>query len=74
MAPEPAACPEKESLLEDLRLVNRELNQIHTREIAAVQGGDMAGFEALQPELEQARDWRRAVVDNLKRHLIEHGC
>ena len=72
--PGPAPCSDKENLLEDLRLVNRQLAQIYAAEGAAAEHSDLAAFDLLQPQLEQAHKYRRTIVDSLAKHLREHGC
>ena len=72
--PGPAPCADKENLLEDLRLVNRQLAQIYAAESAAAENSDLAAFDALQPQLEEAHKYRRMIIDSLAKHLREHGC
>jgi hypothetical protein len=61
-------------LVEQLKLVNQELYDVHLAEVSALAEGALSEFEALQYRLEKTREYRDVVVDSLKQHLAEHGC
>jgi len=74
MAPAPLGCPERERLLEELKAVNGELADVHDAEVYAAVNGDTGEFDALQPRLVQARQYREGIIDRLIRHMRDHGC
>jgi hypothetical protein len=68
------SCPDRERLLEELRLANQEVNAIHQDEATAATNHDFDAFGPLEQRLKQARMRRDRAAETLKRHLEEHRC
>lgn len=68
------SCPDRQRLLEELRLANQEVNAIHQDETTAATNHDFDAFGPLEQRLRRARIRRDEAAENLKRHLEEHHC
>ena len=74
MAPSSAVCPERQRLFAAFKSTNQLLNEIHESEIQALLIDDIAMFEGLGTQLQEARETRDIVAEALLRHMREHGC
>ncbi len=70
----PGECLERHRLFIEFKTANQLLMQVHEAEIEALLENDLAKFEALEPQLLNARKRRDLTAENLQHHMREHGC
>lgn len=70
--PQPAPCPDKHNLIEDVRLAMKRLIALHKREMEASR--DFLNLQAIHEEIAIVSEWRDRVLAEYKRHLAAHGC
>lgn len=72
--PQPASCPDKLRLADDIRTVMNQILTINTRQLKAVIGGNFDEAESLEKQLATARQHKDHALEEYKRHLSSHGC
>jgi len=76
MAPEPQllTCPEKAQLFRELSSAMAAILAWNTREMVAVIASQFADLEAIQAELQQARERKASILAAYRDHVETHGC
>ena len=76
MHPEPAreSCPDREGLIEDVRLAIKTVIGLNNQEMEAVIKGDFAKLPMIKTELVEARCWKESLLEEYYKHVREHGC
>lgn len=68
------SCGNKKLLFEEFKAANQQLVWIHSQEIEAAVNQNLEAALALHLELTQARKRRDTAAENLKCHMLLHGC
>ena len=76
MAPEPRllTCPEKAQLFRELSGTMAAILALNTREMVAVIANQFGDLEAIQAELQQARERKSSMLRAYTDHVETHGC
>ena len=76
MQPQPSreVCPERQGLIEDIRLAMNQVVALNNREMQVVMSGEFAKIPAIKAELVEARKWKDSLLDAYYDHVREHGC
>ena len=69
-----ASCGNKKFLFDEFKAANQQLVWIHGQEIEAAVHQNLEAALALHAELTEARKRRDTAAENLKRHMVLHGC
>jgi hypothetical protein len=67
-------CPEKRRLTEAFTDATRALVELHNREMKAVLSGNFTENPTLHAELKAATALKDKCRDELRSHLLTHGC
>lgn len=68
------SCGNKKRLFEEFKAANQQLIRIHGEEIEAAVHQNLAAALAVHAELTEARKRRDTAAEDLKRHMLLHGC
>ena len=67
-------CPERESLMYQIKAVVQEMFTMHNEQLEAVLHGDSEAELRLQSRLREVRERRAVLIDRLRSHIADHGC
>ena len=70
----PARCPDKEALIEDIRLAMNTVKGLNSREMESVIKGEFSKLSTIKGELVEARNRKDSLLDAYYAHLRNHGC
>ena len=71
---QPAACPERQRLLEAIKLSGERIPPLRSEEIEALQTDDMARLKRIWRDLDRAIALHDSLVEEFKGHVEEHRC
>ena len=67
-------CSEKARVINEILEVHRRISSIQVQKIEALVAGDAIAEAPLHRELNEARELRGILMDELKRHIETHRC
>ena len=68
------SCDNRKRLFDEFKAANQQLVRIHSQEIEAAINQNLEAALALHAELTEARKRRDTAAEDLKRHMLLHGC
>jgi hypothetical protein len=71
---DPRQCQEKQTLIDQIRGAISLVVSIHNEELEAAMGGDYRTGESYANRLREARESRILLIEQLGRHVNDHGC
>ena len=72
--PESFNCPIKQRLLAQVEEIDLRIYDLDGQDLEALRMGDSGQSFQLDGRIREAREQRRAAVEELAAHIREHGC
>ena len=69
-----ASCDNKTRLFEEFKAANQQLIRIHAEEVEAAVHQNLEAALAVHAKLMEARKRRDTAAEDLKHHMLLHGC
>jgi hypothetical protein len=70
----PESCPVKGDLMTRLCQAHARIVALHGQELEILLRGDFRTDDLLEGALNETRERRGAIIDELKDHMTTHGC
>jgi hypothetical protein len=74
MRPSLQICPQRQSIIDEIRKIIDEMLDINNRELEAVVNGDLTTSENTLERLKQLRANKVLLMERYSQHVAGHGC